>query len=253
MAFVMLGALATGLIIYKRFWQAFTQPKIRVNQGKKTVLADLHRLAGVWSIWFLMLMSVTGLWYLIQAVLWQNSIEIDPHEPVIAEMQVPKINGNGSIPLKPYSLDNALEIAKHKFPDFKTTYILPPEHNRDTYKLYGSGDFVFYDKYSYSVIVNPWNGAVEQIRTPDNMTALQTLSHIANPLHYGDIGGIWTKLIWFVFGLLLTGMSITGFLMWGGRTVKAARYNNSVTAVSVSPERIEKTAIEQILNRQEVK
>ena len=61
MAIVMLGALITGLIIYKRFWRAFTQPKVRLKQGKKTLLADLHRLAGVWSIWFLMPVSYTHL------------------------------------------------------------------------------------------------------------------------------------------------------------------------------------------------
>jgi len=61
------------------------------------------------------------------------------------------------------------------------------------------------------------------------MTTLQTLSHIANPLHYGTIGGIWTKIIWFLFGVLLTSMSITGFMMWGGRTIRAARSSDDET------------------------
>ncbi len=80
-------------------------------------------------------------------------------------------------------------IAKQKFPDFKTTYILTAEHNRDNHKLYGSGDFIFFDKYSYSVIVNQWTGQIEQVRTPDNMKLTQVLAHVAHPLHYGTIGG----------------------------------------------------------------
>lgn len=221
MAIVMLGALVTGLVIYKKFWQAFTQPKLRLTQGKKTLLADLHRLSGVWSIWFLLLMSITGLWYLVQAVLWHADYDIEPHSPIATVEQLPL--NNEEVPLAKISLTNALGIAAKKFPDFTSSYIMLPEHNRDTYKLYGHGDFIFYDKYSYGVIVNPWTGDIEGERSPEKMTVLQTLSHIADPLHYGTIGGIWTKLIWFVFGVILTGMSITGFLMWGSRTVKASR------------------------------
>jgi len=227
MAIVMLGALITGLIIYKNFWRAFLQPKIRVNQGKKTLLTDMHRLAGVWSLWFLILMSLTGLWYLLQAILWHADIDIETHAPMVTVEQLPITNGD--IPKAPISLTDALKIAEQKFPDFKATYTMLPEHNRDTYKLYGAGDFIFYDQYAYGVIVNPWTGAIEGERSPAKMTALQTMSHIADPLHYGTIGGIWTKIIWFVFGVLLTGMSITGFLMWGTRTVKAARHKPIAT------------------------
>jgi uncharacterized iron-regulated membrane protein len=250
MAIVMLGALVTGLIIYKNFWRAFTKPKIRLNQGKKTLLTDLHRLAGVWSIWFLILMSVTGLWYLIQAIMWHADIDIEPHSPIAAIEQLPL--EKATIPTStapPFGLDDALVVAQQRFPNFKSTYVMLPEHNRDTYKLYGDGGFIFHDQYSYGVVVNPWTGKLISERSPEKMNTLQTLSHIANPLHYGTIGGIWTKLIWFTFGLLLTGMSITGFLMWGNRTVKAARSNNVTITSNITsqetPEKEQKTALIQ--------
>jgi uncharacterized iron-regulated membrane protein len=230
MAIVMLGALITGLVIYKNFWRAFTQPKLRLKQGKKTLLADLHRLAGVWSIWFLLLMSVTGLWYLCQAILWHTNVDIEPHSPMLSEQHLP-VN-TMKIPTPDFSLAHAFSVAEQKFPDFKASYIMLPEHKRDTYKLFGSGNFIFYDKYSYGVIVNPWSGIIESVRQPADMTVLQTLSYIADPLHYGTIGGVWTKIIWFLFGVLLTGMSITGFLMWGGRAVKAARTFQVTTPVN---------------------
>lgn len=253
MAIVMLGALVTGLVIYKNFWRAFTQPKIRLKQGKKTLLADLHRLAGVWSIWFLILMSVTGLWYLIQAIIWHADIDIEPHPPIVAIEQLPLENTTIPISTTPqFSLTDALVIAKQRFPDFKSTYVMLPEHNRDTYKLYGEGDFIFHDQYSYGVIVNPWTGKLISERSPEKMTSLQTLSHIANPLHYGTIGGIWTKLIWFAFGVLLTGMSITGFLMWGTRTVKAARSNNVIMANNISSQQTDNEKQKTALIQQEI-
>ncbi|MNJ80661.1 hypothetical protein D3C77_791260 [compost metagenome] len=41
------------------------------------------------------------------------------------------------------------------------------------------------------------------------------------PLHFGDFGGLWLKLVWFLFGLLLTFMVLSGLLIWSKRTVKA--------------------------------
>lgn len=218
MALVMLGALVTGLVIYKNFWRSFTQPKIRFNQGKKTVLTDLHRLAGVWSIWFLIVMSATGLWYLVQAVMWHADIDIEAHAPLVAAEQLPAANTQ-----PPVSFADAMTIAQQRFPDFQPSYLMLPEHNRGMYSLMGGGDHIFYDQYSYNLSINPWTGEIAHEKSPQTMTALQTVMHIADPLHYGTLGGIWTKAIWFLFGLILSGMSITGFMIWGSRTVKAVR------------------------------
>lgn len=218
MSLVMLGALVTGLIIYKNFWRSFTQPKIRFNQGKKTVLTDLHRLAGVWSIWFLIVMSATGLWYLVQAIMWHADIDIEPHAPLVAAEQLPATQTQ-----PPVSFADAMNIAQQRFPDFQPSYLMLPEHNRGMYSLIGGGDHIFYDQYAYSLSINPWSGDIAHEKSPANMSALQTVMHIADPLHYGTLGGIWTKAIWFVFGLILSGMSITGFMIWGSRTVKAVR------------------------------
>ncbi|QYJ80393.1 PepSY-associated TM helix domain-containing protein [Shewanella acanthi] len=223
MAIMMLASLITGLVVYKRFWRSFLAPKLRLTQGKKTLLSDLHKLSGVWSIWFIALMSVTGLWYLTQAIFWHADIDIEPHAPLVAIEQLPLSNQTASdvVPSAPVSLAEALNTAKARYPDFEASYVMLPEHQRDMYHLMGSGDHIFYDRYSYSVSVNPWTGEIAMESSPETMNTLQTLTHIADPLHYGTLGGIWTKLLWFFFGLILSGMSITGFMMWGLRHVRA--------------------------------
>lgn len=231
MAIVMLGALVTGLVIYKNFWCSFTRPKVRLHQGKKTVLTDLHRLAGVWSIWFLMVMSATGLWYLIQAVMWHADIDIEPHAPLVAAEQLP---ATAQAPV--VSFADAMQIAQQRFPEFQPSFLMLPEHNRGMYTLMGGGDHIFYDQYSYNLSINPWTGEIAQQKSPESMTALQTVMHIADPLHYGTLGGIWTKAIWFLFGLLLSGMSITGFMIWGSRTVKAVRESRNATYLQEVPD-----------------
>lgn len=218
MAILMLVALITGLMVYKKFWRAFFTFKLRLNQGSRTLLADLHRLCGVWSIWFLIIMSVTGLWYLVQAVLWHNDIEIEPYPGAIPAAQLSLTQGEAPAPA--VSLASALQMAQQRFDHFTPSYIAMPEHNRDSFKISGHGDFIFYDTYSYNLAVNPWNGQIENSYSPETMTGLQTVMHLADPLHYGTFAGIWSKILWFIFGLLLTGMSISGFMMWRLRLTK---------------------------------
>lgn len=227
MALVMLGALVTGLVIYKNFWRSFTQPKVRLHQGKKTILTDLHRLAGVWSIWFLIVMSATGLWYLVQAVMWHADIDIEPHAPLVSVEQL-----SATTQTPPFSFADAMEKTLQRYPDFRPSYLMLPEHNRGMYTLMGGGDHIFYDEQAYTLSINPWTGDIAHEKTPATMTALQTVMHVADPLHYGTIGGIWTKAIWFLFGLILSGMSITGFMIWGSRTVKAARESRKATTLT---------------------
>lgn len=219
MSLLMLGALITGLIIYKRFWQSFTAPKLRLHQGKKTVLADLHRLAGVWSLWFLLLMSLTGLWYLIQAVLWHNDVEFYYEAEPLSSLYVPAPAADGKVP-DMIPLAQAVARAQQFLPELQPAFVMMPEHPRDYYRISGSGDSVWFDQYSYNVWINPWTGEVADSRVPAQMGGLETVMSVADPLHYGTIGGLWTKVIWFVFGLLVSGMAITGFMIWGSRTFR---------------------------------
>jgi uncharacterized iron-regulated membrane protein len=223
MAIVMLGALVTGLVVYKKFWKALFKPQLRIHKGLRICLQDIHRFSGVWSMWFLLIISVTGLWYLTQAVLWHNDVEIEPHAPLLDNRAVPHHQAN--VPEFTIELDQALNIAKQTYADFTPTFIMLPEHNRDTYKLAGKGNFILYDDYSYRLSVNPWKGNVEASQSPETMTALQTISHIADPIHYGTLGGLWTKIIWFIFGLILTGMSVAGFMIWRYRLVEPKELN----------------------------
>ncbi|MGL6013085.1 MAG: PepSY-associated TM helix domain-containing protein [Shewanella oncorhynchi] len=233
MALFMLASLVTGLIVYKRFWRSFFAPKLRVSQGKKTLLADLHKLSGVWSIWFIAIMAVTGLWYLVQAIFWHADIDIEPHAPLVAAEQLPFIQKGDVNPADPsVSFAQALTLAQTYFPDFQPSYVMKPEHNRDMYHLSGSGEHIFYDQYSYNLSINPWTGEIARATSPETMTGIHTLMHIADPLHYGTLGGIWTKIIWFIFGVILSGMSITGFMMWGLRNVRAIKKMGSPSTVA---------------------
>ncbi|MFP3548207.1 PepSY-associated TM helix domain-containing protein, partial [Rhizobium sp. SIMBA_035] len=52
-------------------------------------------------------------------------------------------------------------------------------------------------------------------------SGLELVTESMRPLHTGDFGGLWVKLIWFFFGLVLSMMVLSGLLIWTKRTALA--------------------------------
>lgn len=220
MSLVVVGAAISGMVVYKRFWRAFLRPTVRWGQGARILLGDMHRQAGVWSLWFLLVMGLTGFWYMVQAVLWHNDVDVWEHPSPIGLEVVP--HSNAGIPPQ-LTFEQALTLAQDALPELQPAWVGMPEHSRDYYTIAGGADSIFFDQYSMRAFINPWNGKIAQTRHPASMDLLQTLTHVADPLHYGTIGGLWTKLIWFVFGVVLSSMSVTGFIIYSKRTLKGRR------------------------------
>src|SRR5690606_21956354 len=68
--------------------------------------------------------------------------------------------------------------------------------------------------------VSPYDGAVLRTRTLGDRSALEFVTESMRPLHTRHLGGFWLKMVWFVFGLLLTMMSLSGMLIWSRRTAQ---------------------------------
>lgn len=49
------------------------------------------------------------------------------------------------------------------------------------------------------------------------MGAGERIVHTVDPLHFGTFGGIATRLIWALFGLLLTGLAASGAFIYASR------------------------------------
>lgn len=110
----LLASLVTGLVVYKRFWKGFLRPTLRIRHGARIFWGDFHRLSGIWSIWFIAVISITGTWFLIEAALSDNQISIssEPIVPVIAREKVP-LSASG-VPAPMIPIDKAIDIAAEK-------------------------------------------------------------------------------------------------------------------------------------------
>ena len=226
----MLASLITGLVVYKRFWKGFLKPRLRINQGARIFWGDFHRLSGIWSIWFIALISITGTWFLIQAILADNHVTLtnDGIPPVIARADVPRAAPGQKVPY--IELDEAVRLVTGRIPSLEASAVFLPGNAYSPMFVAGRG---WYPLMFQSAALNPYTGKIETTRLLSDRTPLQFVTESMRPLHTGDFGGIWVKLIWFVFGLLLSMMVLSGLLIWSKRTAQAM--SKAAVAQPVSP------------------
>lgn len=213
----MLASLVTGLVVYKKFWKGFFKP-LRTRYGARIFWGDLHRLSGVWSIWFIAVISVTGVWFLIQALLSDNHISISTlgPPPIIAREDVPTAAPGQAV--ERLKIEQAVAILTQAVPGLEAQSINLPANAYDVLRVGGRG---WYPLMFQSASLNPYNGDIAATRLISDRSGLEFVTESMRPLHTGDFGGLWVKLIWAFFGLVLTLMVLSGLLIWTKRTAIA--------------------------------
>jgi uncharacterized iron-regulated membrane protein len=216
----MLMSLITGLVVYKRFWRGFFSPRLRFNRGARVFWGDFHRLAGIWSIPFILIISVTGIWFLIQAALFDNAISISTNGPpiYIARNEVPNVTNGGPQMLSP---DQAVAVVANTYPELRPEQVSLPGSAYNHYSVNARNE-------SYPLIiehfdVNPYTGAIDQARRLSDRSNLELVTESMRPLHTGDFVGLTLKLVYFFFGILLTMMVFSGMMIWTKRTYKSTQ------------------------------
>ena len=214
----LLASLVTGLVVYKRFWKGFFRPTLRFNHGARIFWGDFHRLSGIWSIWFIAVISITSTWFLIEAFMFDNQISIstEPVAAVVPRESVP-LTADGS-PAPMISLDEAIREARERIPGLDESFVSMPAN---AYSYLSVGGRSWYPLMFQTADINPYSGDIAATRLLSDRSGLEFVTESMRPLHTGDFGGIWIKLIWFFFGLILSMMVLSGLLIWTKRTALA--------------------------------
>lgn len=207
LALLLLVSLVTSLVVYKKWWRGWAKP-IRTRDAR-TGWGDFHRLAGVWSLWFVVLMIVTGFWYFAE--------ETVARAPNLPRPEVPET----AAPVPPERLSQALAAglatARAADPDLQILRVQLPSDDRAAFKFEGQKAAWLVRDRANAVWTSAVDGAPLLVADGRDLSAHQRISEAADPLHFGTFAGYWTKIPWFLFGLLLTGLSVSGIVLYGMR------------------------------------
>ncbi len=225
LAFVLLTSLITGLVTYKKFWKGFFK-RPRGGTLRKTS-GDLHRLFGVWSLWFVALVVVTSLWYLVE-LLGASAPPTLPLQTVSkAERKIALPQPSGA------DLDRLAARAATAYPELTVSRVLFPFPGMKAVGFQGEAGTTLVTEKANAVFVDPVSNAVTLKVVGGQLSAHQRIAEMADPLHFGTFGGLATKLIWFVFGAGLTALSVTGVMIYATRLQPAQAGSRSAWSVAI--------------------
>ena len=213
LAFILAISLYTGLKTTRK-WRTLLF-RVRTDKGARVMWGDAHKAAGLWGIWFFVVMITTGIWYLIEFGVSVNYVATKKPNPIpSATLTIEQVGEIGQV-MPTQNLDNVVEAAEEAYPGLNIKLISFPRAANGTYFVQGMVGNPLIRPRSNGVFLHPATLEVLHVRRSKEYPAFYYINEMADPLHFGYFGGLPTKLIWFIFGVAMTGLSVTGvWLTW---------------------------------------
>lgn len=221
--FVLVISLVTGILYYKDWYKKLFI--LKTGKGKRAFYSSLHKLMGAWSIPFMALISATCVWYFVErSDIPEISPYMDEERPVIAAGEIPT-----DASLHQIDFDKCVAIAQKAISNLEVKNIIPPSSPRQPVYLTGTSHVPLVRYRANRVYINPYTYEVMKVQQADELNTITWLNDIADPLHFGHWGGFITKFVYFIFGLTLSGLILTGPWLFIKRRLKLLQLKNDTS------------------------
>ncbi|MEO1097358.1 MAG: PepSY-associated TM helix domain-containing protein [Bacteroidota bacterium] len=205
--FMLFISMTTALFFYKKWWRKLFQ--LKIGKGRLAFFRSLHRLVGLWSVPFAVLFSITGIWYFVERTNLGGVSKI-------ANTRSPSIEAPGLdsavFATISYDIDydRAVEAAKKALPGLTVKDILPPGSPGRVLYINGISNVPLVRNRANRIFLHPLTFEVIGLQEAENISTVTWLNDIADPLHFGYWGGLITKVIWFIGGMAISGLVLSG-------------------------------------------
>ena len=227
LSIILLLSLYTGIKTTRNWRKALW--RVRLNQSKRILFSDLHKFLGLWGIWFTFLIGITGTWYLYEFGNAIAGVRLEATPPVIEEK---KTDVSGILSLAEFRTIITTAQLAHK--NWEITAFYNSFTTSKAIQLRGvSNSNPVIRNRAHSVFIDPTTHDIMGAWSPETIDTLAYINEYADPIHFGNFGGFWLKLIWFMFGASLTAMSYTGVKMTWQRTKSSAVTRIQMITVSI--------------------
>lgn len=216
MGVLFVAAIVSGVVLYAPFMRKLTFGTVRFERARRTSWLDLHNVLGIGVAMWLFVVGVTGAINTLALPAqgyWQAT--------ELAEMTAPW-RGKPAV-LQPTSLQHAVDSARVVAPGmdvgfvaFPGTPFAGPHH----YAIFMKGTTPLTSRLFTPVLIDGVTGRVTATRRlPWYLVALL----LAQPLHFGDYGGLPLKILWGLFDVVAIVILGSGLYLWFTRRSAGGR------------------------------
>ncbi|MEM1127156.1 MAG: PepSY-associated TM helix domain-containing protein [Bacteroidota bacterium] len=207
----LLASTVLGLLIYGRFMRGLVWWKPRGGPRLQVQASDWHKLIGVLTLAFNLVIAVTG------AVLGLEELgNVEPAiEQAVQPTPPPAILALAPPPGAPLlSLDDAVARVRTVMPDFVPTKMEPAAHTVRHHYLQGNlrGDIAM--EGASHAVVDAVTGQLLHVHNAREAALVTRAYNWMDPLHFGTFGGIAMRIAYVLFGLMAAVLPITGFALY---------------------------------------
>jgi uncharacterized iron-regulated membrane protein len=216
---LLLLLVVTGLILWPG-WRQFAQGfKIRWKSPVQLINYDIHKVGGIFSALFLLLIAFTGtamIFYTqFEGMVYWLAGASKPPEPKST------LIANSS----PIAVDAILQNANTALPGGKTTYISLPKEPDGAFRVTKKLDRDISPHGRSRVYLDRYSGKVLRVENALEAPLTARILNALFPLHIGVYGGLALRILYIFIGLAPAVLFITGFVLWWSKTyaVRARR------------------------------
>ncbi|NRA53917.1 MAG: PepSY domain-containing protein [Gammaproteobacteria bacterium] len=234
----MMLSLITSLVIYRKWWRGlFRMPR---RSHRKFFWGDVHRLAGVWSLWFVLIIAVTGIWYLVEvlglrATYPERGTTLDQSLNTALEtnldtsldtnlnttaQQTTEQKKVASVMPSVAVFNQMLATTRLEFPALEITKVFFPQHAGDGVLFQGQASAILVRARANMISFDPRSGEQLALNRGVDLSLHARISEAADPLHFGTFAGLPSKIIYFVFGVILSTLAVSGTYLYGMRIAR---------------------------------
>jgi uncharacterized iron-regulated membrane protein len=202
----------TGVMLWNG-WKKFSVGwKIRWQAKAKILQYDLHKVGGVVVAIFLVLIAASGSFMVFHKPLENLSYLLTGNTKI--EKPISQISTN----VIPLTLDDFLKTALDVLPEGKPTVLYPAKDAKSTVRVrFKLPDEIAPEGKSF-VYLNQYQGDVLQIERFFETSIFEQIKPWMDALHTGSYGGLIMLFFYIIVGIISAGLSITGFVIWWGRS-----------------------------------
>ncbi|MBD1938348.1 PepSY-associated TM helix domain-containing protein [Microcoleus sp. FACHB-68] len=212
----------TGIILWPGWKKLISGFKIRWNSPSRLINYDLHKVGGILSAIFLIIIAFTGTAIIFHTE-FENavySLTQTPHPPELTSKVVK------NKPVMP--IDAILKKADAALPGAKTTFISLPSQPEEIIQVRKKFPQEITPNGNSRIYLDQYSGQVLRVENALKTPLATKIVNLLFPLHIGNYGGIGTRIIHVLIGLSPAFLFLTGLVLWRQRQWAKARREEAI-------------------------